>query len=255
MPHAPGGDQYPRRAADHHRRRWRGRHVRSSALRPWTSAILLSIAVLTLGVLGINALTPTVRTAAAGAAGPPPALDQVRARGDTVSRDFARSPLRTAGPVLPAPTPEPPPRKVKPVAGLTQAMMDHAVAIVGVSQDMKLPERAALVAMVTALQESHLRNLANSTVPASLKLKHEGVERNFDSVGIFQQRPSQGWGTVAELMDPETSARRFYERLVRVPNWDKMSVGAAAQAVQRSAFPNAYDKQQPKAQQIVNAIT
>jgi hypothetical protein len=230
--------------------------VRTSEWRPWTSAILLSLAVLTLGILSINALSPTVRPTSAAAAGAPPVLDQARAGGDAVSRDFARSPLRTAGPVLPAPapTPVPGPRRLRPVAGLTQAMMDHAVAIVSVSQDMNLPERAAVVAMVTALQESHLRNLANSTVPASLKQQHEGVERNFDSVGIFQQRPSQGWGTVAELMDPETSARRFYERLVRVPNWEKLGIGAAAQAVQRSAFPTAYDKQQPKAQQIVNAI-
>jgi hypothetical protein len=225
-------------------------------VRPWTSAVLLSLAVLTLGILGINALTTTVRpTSASPAGGPPQAFGQARV-GGAAARDFARSPLRTTGPVLPAPapTPAPAPRRIRPVAGLTQPMMDHAVAIVRVSQDMNLPERAALVAMVTALQESHLRNLANATVPASLKLDHEGVERNFDSVGIFQQRPSQGWGTVAELMDPETAARRFFERLIRVSNWEKLGIGAAAQAVQRSAFPNAYDKQQPKAQRIVDAI-
>jgi hypothetical protein len=218
--------------------------------------VLLSLAVLTLGILGINTVALSARPTAAAAGTPPPVLDQTRSGADAVSRDFARSPLRTAGPLLPvpAPTPVPAPRRFKPVGGLTQAMMDHAVAIVEVSQDMNLPQRAAVIAMVTALQESHLRNLANSTVPASLKVQHEGVERNFDSVGIFQQRPSQGWGTVAELMDPETSARRFFERLIRVPNWQTLGIGAAAQAVQRSAFPNAYDKQQPKAQQIVDAI-
>jgi hypothetical protein len=99
-----------------------------------------------------------------------------------------------------------------------------------------------------------LRNLANSTVPQSLNYPHQGVERNYDSLGLFQQRPSQGWGTTAQLMDPPTASRLFYNRLVKVSDWQSMSPGAAAQAVQRSAFPDAYDKQQSRAQQIVNAI-
>jgi hypothetical protein len=170
----------------------RGRHVRSSALRPWTSAILLSLAVLTLGVLGINALTPTVPTAAAGAAAPP-ALDRARAGGDPVSRDFARSPLRTAGPVLPAPTPEPPPRKVRPVAGLNQAMMDHAVAIVGVSQDMKLPERAALVAMVTAFagEPPAQPGQLDGAGVAEAATRRRGTQLRLGR--HLPARPSQGW--------------------------------------------------------------
>jgi hypothetical protein len=119
---------------------------------------------------------------------------------------------------------------------------------------MNLPKRACLVAIVTALQESHLRNFANSRVAQSLNLSHQGVASDFDSVGLFQQRPSQGWGTVAELMDPATAASVFYTRLVKVSGWQTMSVGAAAQTVQRSAFPGAYDKHQPQAQQIVDAI-
>jgi hypothetical protein len=132
--------------------------------------------------------------------------------------------------------------------------MDNAVAIVEAGNRMNLPKRAHVVAMVTALQETRLRNLANSRVPQSLNHPHQGVGSNFDSVGLFQQRPSQGWGSADELMDPATASSRFYARLVKVAGWPTMSVGAAAQAVQRSAFPSAYDKHQPQAQKIVDAI-
>jgi hypothetical protein len=152
------------------------------------------------------------------------------------------------------PSPSPSPTRRRPVAGLSQTAMDNAVAIVQTGKEMNLPRRAYLVAMMTALQESTLRNLANSTVPQSLHHAHQGVERNYDSLGLFQQRPSQGWGTAAELMDPATAGRLFYNRLIKVPGWQTMSPGNAAQAVQRSAFPDAYDKQQARAQQIVNAI-
>jgi hypothetical protein len=104
------------------------------------------------------------------------------------------------------------------------------------------------------MQESDLRNLANPTVPKSLDVPHEGADRNYDSVGLFQQRPSQGWGSVEQLMDPSESSRLFYSRLVKVAGWENMSVGGAAQAVQRSAFPGAYGKHQTRAQQIVAAL-
>jgi hypothetical protein len=154
----------------------------------------------------------------------------------------------------PAPPAAPPPAHHAPVAGLNQIETDHAVTIVNVGKRKGLPVRARVVAIATVLQESFLRNLANPNVPASLGLSKEGVERDSDSVGLFQQRPSQGWGTVAELMDPETSAALFYARLTKVPGWETLSVGAAAQAVQRSAFPTAYDKHQALAQRIVDAI-
>jgi hypothetical protein len=147
------------------------------------------------------------------------------------------------------------PRPPKPVAGLSQAQTNNAYIIIEVGRQMDLPKRAYVVALVTALQESNLRNLANSGVGASLKFQHEGVERNFDSVGVFQQRPSQGWGTVAQLMDPAEATARFYARLLRVNNWPTLSVGSAAQAVQRSAFPTAYSKHTDLAQTIVNALT
>ena len=73
-------------------------------------------------------------------------------------------------------------------------------------------------------------------------------------MGLFQQRPSSGWGTVAQLMDPVQSAARFFAKLVTVSGWPGMSPAKAAQAVQRSAFPNAYAKHTELAQKIVNAL-
>jgi hypothetical protein len=102
-----------------------------------------------------------------------------------------------------------------------------------------VPDRGIVVALATALQESGLINLG-------------GGDR--DSVGLFQQRPSQGWGTVAELMDPEHSAGLFLDRLAKVPGWESLSVTAAAQAVQRSAYPGAYQRHQPVAEQLAAAL-
>jgi hypothetical protein len=77
---------------------------------------------------------------------------------------------------------------------------------------------------------------------------------NLDSVGLFQQRPSQGWGTVAQLMDPRYASGAFYDRLVKVSGWQNLSVNDAAQAVQRSGFPDAYQKHESAARQIVTAL-
>ncbi|UWZ34154.1 hypothetical protein Drose_23205 [Dactylosporangium roseum] len=140
----------------------------------------------------------------------------------------------------------------QPVGGLTRAEMDNAVAIIEAGQQLRLPQRALVVAIATALQESHLRNLANANVPESLRRPNEGVGSDHDSVGLFQQRPS--WGTVAQLMDPRESARRFYAALVKVSGWERMAVTVAAQTVQVSAFPDAYAKWQPLAEQIVAAV-
>jgi hypothetical protein len=87
-----------------------------------------------------------------------------------------------------------------------------------------------------------------------LKLPHEGESVNYDSIGLFQQRPSQGWGTVAQLMDPRTATGLFYDRLLKVPGWQGMSVAGAAQAVQRSAYPGAYQKHEDTARRVVAAF-
>ncbi|MEV8514206.1 hypothetical protein [Dactylosporangium sp. NPDC051484] len=139
-----------------------------------------------------------------------------------------------------------------PVGGLAQTEMNNAVTIIQVGQQLDLPHRAFVVAIATALQESHLRNLANPNVPDSLNLPNEGVGSDHDSVGLFQQRPN--WGSVTQLMNPAESARRFYAALMKVSGWEQMPVTVAAQTVQVSAFPDAYAKWQTLAEQVVSAV-
>ncbi|MEV4132380.1 hypothetical protein AB0J72_09475 [Dactylosporangium sp. NPDC049742] len=164
----------------------------------------------------------------------------------------ATGPLAVAVPAAPAP---PVPPVVRPVAGLDQRQMDNAAIIVKQGRAQGMPDRALVVAVATAMQESDLYNVASSAVPASLGLPHDGTSTDHDSVGLFQQRASQGWGTVAELMNPAHSAMLFYNALNRVEGWQRMSVTGAAQAVQRSAFPGAYQKHATRAEQVVAALS
>ncbi|MEU9509468.1 M23 family metallopeptidase [Micromonospora sp. NPDC048170] len=128
----------------------------------------------------------------------------------------------------------------------------NAARIIKVGQEMKVPPRGWVVAIATAMQESRLRNLANRTVGESKNLPNEGVGADHDSVGLFQQRAS--WGSVAQRMTPEYAARKFYEKLIKVPGWERMPLTRAAQAVQISAFPDAYAKHEELAARIVNAL-
>ena len=130
------------------------------------------------------------------------------------------------------------------VGALGTDQMRNSAIIIQVGQQMQVPPRGWVIAVATALQESALRNLPNL-----------GSRNDHDSVGLFQQRPSMGWGSVQQIMDPLYSSQKFYEHLLRVPNWTSLSLADAAQAVQRSAFPDAYAKHEPLASQIVNSIT
>jgi hypothetical protein len=112
-------------------------------------------------------------------------------------------------------------------ATLDLQQMANAATITAVGIRRGVPERAVTVALATAFQESHLYNLS-------------GGDR--DSIGLFQQRPSQGWGSEKQISDPRYAAGRFYSALLRVDDWQSMSVTKAAQAVQRSAHPTAYQK-------------
>ena len=110
---------------------------------------------------------------------------------------------------------------------LSPDQMANAATIAAVGIRRKMPERAVVVALATAFQESRLENLA-------------GGDR--DSVGLFQQRPSKGWGTPEQIRDPRHAATRFYAALRKVRGWERMEITEAAQAVQRSAYPNAYER-------------
>jgi hypothetical protein len=122
---------------------------------------------------------------------------------------------------------------------LDDSQMANAATIAAVGIRRGVPERAVVVALATALQESKLQNLA-------------GGDR--DSVGLFQQRPSQGWGTPEQIRDPRYSAGIFYRSLLRVPGWQDMRVTDAAQAVQKSAYPNAYERWADEAAVLTKAL-
>jgi murein DD-endopeptidase MepM/ murein hydrolase activator NlpD len=144
--------------------------------------------------------------------------------------------------------------------------VQHAAEIVAAGKAMDIPPRGWVIALATAMQESTLRNLANDNpryplvVAHSLAIPHDGVGHDHDSVGLMQQRPlppegAGGWGTVAELMTPTTAARKFYGALQHVDGWQTMSVTAAAQAVQHSAFEDAYAKWEDEASRLAAYVS
>ena len=140
-------------------------------------------------------------------------------------------------PQLPALSTSCPSRPVTPgksVGGVTldNGQIGDAEIIYDVGRNLSLPEQAAVIAIATAMQESRLRNLPYGTA---------------DSLGLFQQRPSQGWGAPAQIMNPVYASAAFYQRLVEIPGWQDLPLGVAAQDIQRSADPSAYAQWQPLA--------
>ncbi|SNT66095.1 Peptidase family M23 [Asanoa hainanensis] len=129
------------------------------------------------------------------------------------------------------------------VSGYSPTQLRNAATIINVGADLKVPPKGWVIAIATAMQESSLNNLGNL-----------GSRNDHDSLGLFQQRPSQGWGTPAQVQDPVYASRKFYQKLVKVRGWEQMSLTDAAQAVQRSAFPDAYAKHEPDAAEIVNML-
>jgi cell wall-associated NlpC family hydrolase len=116
--------------------------------------------------------------------------------------------------------------------------VNNGKAVIAAGLQMKIPEKGIVIALAVAMEESKLRNLANSNVPESLQIPHEGVGHDHASVGIMQQQP--WWGTLRDLMTPGVAAQKFYKALLKVGGWQNMAPTVAAQAVQRSAFPDAY---------------
>ena len=123
---------------------------------------------------------------------------------------------------------------------LTPEQTANAATIAAVSVGRGLPPRAATIALATAIQESKLRNLRYGDA---------------DSQGLFQQRPSQGWGSVAEVTDPVHATGAFYDALVEVPGWETGVVTEVAQEVQRSAFPEAYADHEQEGRALASVLT
>jgi hypothetical protein len=123
---------------------------------------------------------------------------------------------------------------------LSGEQADNAARIAAIGIQLGMPDQAVSIALATALQESGLHN-----VPMGDR----------DSVGLFQQRPSQGWGTAAQILDPIYASTAFYQRLRAQPDWPQLSVTEAAQLVQHSAAPEAYAQWEPRARAAAAALT
>lgn len=115
-----------------------------------------------------------------------------------------------------------------------------AATIAGVAHEQAMPSRAVSVAYATAMQESHLHNFGYG---------------DRDSVGVFQQRPSEGWGPAGKLRDPVFATSQFFQALSAVAGYRQMPVYRAAQAVQHSADGHAYMQYQPIANKLTAAFT
>ncbi|GAA2974547.1 murein DD-endopeptidase MepM/ murein hydrolase activator NlpD [Microbacterium terrae] len=151
---------------------------------------------------------------------------------------------------------------------LGRQQLTHAATVISIGAATREVGRVGIViALMAALTESNLRMLANSTAyPHSAEYPNDGEGGDHDSLGMFQMRPSSGWGTVADLMDPDYQARAFYggsdgpnsgspRGLLDIPGWRSLTPGQAAQSVEVSAFPDRYDNVQPVAEAILGALT
>lgn len=123
---------------------------------------------------------------------------------------------------------------------LTPEQAGHAATIAAVAEIRGLPARAVTIALATAYQESDLYNVTYG---------------DRDSLGLFQQRPSQGWGTAEQVQDPLYATGAFYDALVEVADYRELDVTVAAQQVQRSAYPDAYADHEPDARVLASALT
>jgi len=121
---------------------------------------------------------------------------------------------------------------------IDQAANSTTIAVVG--KRLGMPDHAVTVALAAALQESKLHNLPYG---------------DRDSLGLFQQRPSQGWGTTTEILTPSYAAAAFYRELKKVDGWEKLPITDAAQKVQRSGAPTAYAQWEPEARTLAVALT
>ncbi|WP_030529544.1 hypothetical protein [Phycicoccus jejuensis] len=116
----------------------------------------------------------------------------------------------------------------------------NAAAITAIAVKRGLPPRAASIALATAMQESKVRNVRYG---------------DRDSLGLFQQRPSQGWGSAEQILDPEYSTNKFYDALEKVKGYTSMEIAVAAQEVQRSAAGSAYAQHEDKARTTASVLS
>jgi Na+-transporting methylmalonyl-CoA/oxaloacetate decarboxylase gamma subunit len=129
-------------------------------------------------------------------------------------------------------------------AGITETFTPeqaaNAALITAIAVRRELPPRAATIAITTAYQESKIRNLRYG---------------DRDSLGLFQQRPSQGWGTAEQILDPVFSTNAFYDALVRIKGYETEDITTIAQRVQRSAYPEAYRDHEDQGRVLASTLS
>ncbi|KZM75482.1 hypothetical protein AWN90_19065 [Nocardia terpenica] len=136
---------------------------------------------------------------------------------------------------------------------LTPRQQQIAAIIIGRGQLRKLPSKALVIAVAVGQDESNLLNLANPSVPESMSLPNDGMGHDHASVGVFQQQP--WWGSIPDLMNPAVASDKFYDALLKVPDWQAMPVATAAATVQRNLNGAAdYARYEAAASQIVTRI-
>lgn len=123
---------------------------------------------------------------------------------------------------------------------LTTEQAENAALISAIAVRRGMPARAASIALATAYQESKIENIEHG---------------DRDSLGLFQQRPSQGWGTPEEILNPYYSTNAFYDGLEQIEGYQDMRITEAAQLVQRSAYPEAYEDHADDARALASALT
>lgn len=144
-------------------------------------------------------------------------------------------------------------------AKLNDSQKRYAKKVLDVVASRGMSRQAALIVLVTVQQESHFRMYWNAAVPGSRDLTDEPAAQGSDgySVGLFQQQvhgSDYSWGTVEDAMNPVTSTNNFLNALQQVKGWEDMPLEEAAQAVQRSAFPDAYAAWKDMAEQIADDL-
>lgn len=162
------------------------------------------------------------------------------------------------------------------VGHYTQKQLTNAAIIINEAKHADVDQQGAIIGLMTGIQESSLTVLANDgtwpypegtrimtraeweqareVVRTSLNYPHEGVGHAWDALGIMQQRPSAGWGSVQQIMDPSYAAQTFFERLKRVPDWKALPYELAAEKVQISGLPDNYAQRRPDAELLYAAL-
>lgn len=162
------------------------------------------------------------------------------------------------------------------VGAYSQKQLINAAIIINEAKKAEMNQQGAIIGLMTAIQESSLTVLANDgswkypegtrimtraqweevrkLARTSLDLPHQGVGHAWDALGIMQQRPSAGWGTVEQIMNPSYAAQTFFKRLKKVPDWQSLSYELAAEKVQVSGLPDNYAQRRPDAELLYAAL-